>query len=252
MLVMPRLAAALMVVLLFAVPRFAAADDAHPYGRTPLTQKEKLRWNVVMGDGRLLANGEHWGEASAKFTEAIKLDPSPEAFLWKGYAEEQLGHLLIAKAIYAEAGTEAKTDNLPQFVKKSEAALALLAKKIPLIVLQLPTDVRSTVSIDGASIAVPPEGIEVNPGSRSLDVSAPGRESFHTRVKAEEGNVYRFDVVLKLLPLEPPAQPAPPLQGPRGCGACSVGSDAAALGPIALATIAALLLGVRRRARSRL
>ena len=243
-----RLAAAIVIAVLVAVPRFAAADDSHPYGRTPLSQKEKLRWNVIMREGKTFAEDEHWAEASSKFSEAIKLDPHPDAYLWKGYTEEKLGHLLIARALYSEAGNEAKTDELPQLVQKSEKALALLGKKIPLIVVHVPSDVRARVSIDGAPIAVPPEGIRVNPGSRSLDVSAPGRESFHTQVKAVEGQVYSFDAPLKLLP---PETPAPPVEGLRGCGACSVGDIGGAPVPGSLATLAAILLGARRRSKRR-
>jgi hypothetical protein len=252
---MHRLAAALLIACLVTVPRVAAADDIHPYGRTPLSQKEKLRWNVLMRAGKKFVDEEHWIEAAAKFSEAIKLDPHPEAFLWKGFAEEKLGHLTIAKAMYSEAWNEAKVDNLAQFVGRSEEALAELGKKIPLIVLRVPADVRATVSIDGASIVMPPEGADVNPGSRSVDVSAPGRQPFHVDVKAEEGQVYAFDVPLLLLApatKAPPAPPVlPPVEGPRGCGACSVGRAGEALSPSSLAALAAILLGEQRRRRRR-
>lgn len=244
-----RLVATLALAVLVAVPRFAAADDSHPYGRTPLSQKEKLRWNGIMRDAKKLAEDEHWTEASTKFSEAIKLDPHPDAYLWKGYTEERLGHLLIARALYAEAGNEAKTDELPQLVQKSEKALAQLGKKIPLIVVHLPADVRARIAIDGAPMPVAPEGVGVNPGSRSLDVSAPGRESFHIQVKAEEGKVYRFEPQLRLLP---PETPGLPVEGLRGCGACSVGDTDGALLPGSLATLAAILFGARRRSKRRM
>lgn len=248
---MHRLLATLSIAGLVTIPRLAAAGETNPYARTPLTQKEKVRWSVMMRDGKKLVDGERWLEASAKFLEAIKLHPHPEPYLWKGFAEEKLGHLTTARAMYSEAQSEAKLDNLTQFVAQSGEALAELGKKIPLIVVHVPAGVPATVSIDGASIVVPAEGAEVNPGSRSLDVSAPGRQPFHADVEAEEGQVYRFDV--PLLPVPPAVvetPPLPPVQGARGCGACSVGSAGEALSPSVLAALAALLLGERRRRRS--
>lgn len=246
---MRRLAAVSLIALVVAAPRRVAADESDPYGgHAPLSPKEKLRWNVIMRDGKALVDDEHWALATAKFSEAVKLDPRPEAYIWKGFTEEKLGHLTIAKAMYSQAWSEAKANDLPQLVKKSEEALILLGKKMPLIVVQLPVGVRARVSIDGASIAMTPEGIGVNPGSRSLDVSAPGRESFHIQVKAEEGQVYRFEAPLALLPPEPPA---PPVEGMRGCGACSVGSAGGELLPSFLATLAVLFIAKRRRSRRR-
>lgn len=61
-----RLAAALAMACLVAVPRLTAADESHPYGRTPLTQREKVRWSVLMRDGKKLVDGERWLEASEK------------------------------------------------------------------------------------------------------------------------------------------------------------------------------------------
>lgn len=252
MVFMHRLAAALLLAFLLAVPRLAAADESDPYGRTPLTQKEKLRWNVLMRDGKKLVEGERWSEASAKFTEAIKLESHPEAFLWKGFTEEKLGHLVVAKAIYAEAQSEAKRSKLPQTVAQAEEALAEIGKKIPRIVLRLPAGVQATVSIDGATIVVPAEGAEVNPGSRSVDVSAPGRQAFHVDVMTAEGQVYPLDVPLPLFPAPVADAPIPPVKGPRGCGPCSVGNAGGAEPlPLSLAALAALVLRERRRSRRR-
>lgn len=243
-----RLAAVSLIALVVAAPGHAAADESNSPGHPPLSPKEKLRWNVIMRDGKALVDEERWADAAAKFSEAIKLDPLPEAYLWKGYTEEKLGHLLKAKAMYSEAWNEAKANDLPQFARKSENALAQLGKRIPLIVLQLPAGIRARVSINAAIVAAPPEGIGVDPGSRSLDVSADGRESFHVQVKAEEGQIYRFAPPLELLPAD---APAPPVQGARGCGACSVGDTSGALSPSMLTAFAALLLGKRRRSRRR-
>jgi hypothetical protein len=245
---MHRLTVALLLASFVAAPRLAAADDSNPYGRTPLTQKEKLRWNLTMRDGKKLVEGERWVEASAKFTEAIRLDPDPEAFLWKGFSEEKLGHLVVAKAIYLEAQKEAKTDNLPQALAQAEEALSEIGKKIPRIVLRIPTGVQATVIIDGATIVPPAEGADVDPGARSVDVTATGRRPFHTEVKAEEGQVYPFNVPLALL-VDPSL--LPPVEGSRGCGPCSIESSDEALLPGALAALAALLVTERRRSRRR-
>jgi MYXO-CTERM domain-containing protein len=249
-----RLVGGLLIAFLVAAPRLAAADDSNPYGRTPLSQKEKLRWNVLMRDGKKLVEGEKWVEASAKFSEAIKLDPHPEPFLWKGFSEEKLGHLVVAKAIYAEAQTAAKNNHLTQETGQAEEALAEIAKKVPRIVLRLPDGVQATVSIDGATIAVTPEGADVNPGARSVDVSATAREPYHADVTAAEGEVYTLDVPLpRLAPevVKPAAPELPPVQGPRGCGPCSVGNAGDARSPLMLAALAALVLAERRRNKPR-
>jgi len=246
-----RLAAVVSIAVLVAAPCFAAADESHPPGRTALSQKEKLRWNLLMRDGKKFVDGEKWNEASAKFTEAIRLDPHPEPFLWKGFAEEKLGHLVVAKAIYTEALNQAKLDKLPESVGQAEQALTELGPKIPRIILHLPRDTPATVSIDGAILEMPLEGVEVNPGSRSVDVSSPGLQPFHADVKAEEGHVYKLAVpLLSLTPAaQEPTPPVPPVERPRGCGACTVSNPSGAPLPIALAALAALVLSERRRSR---
>lgn len=247
MVFMHRLAAVVSIALLVAVPRVAAADDP-PQGHAPLSQKEKLRWSVFMRDGKKLVEEEKWVSASMKFSEAIKLDPQPEAFLWKGFTQEKLGHLVVAKAIYAEARNQAKLEKLPQAVEQAEEALAEIRKKIPRVMVRLPAGVNATVSIDGATIVVPADGADLNPGLRSVDVSAPGRELFHAAMDAQEGKVYTLDAPLRPLTTEGEA-PTPPVEGQRGCGPCSVGTAGEAPLPISLAALAALLLSERRRSR---
>lgn len=244
-----RLAVAFLLASFVAAPRSAAADEDHPSGRTPLSQKEKLRWNVMMRDGKKLVEGEKWAEASVKFSEAIKLDPQPEPFLWKGFAEEKLGHLVVAKAIYAEALKVAKEGKLTQETGQAEEALAEITKKIPRIVVRIPAGVQATVILDSATITMPSEGADVDPGARAVDVTAPGREPYHADVTAAEGEVYNLDV-----PLPPSktdvASPPPPVEAPRGCGACAVGSTGDRPSPLVLAALAALALSERRRSRA--
>jgi uncharacterized protein HemY len=99
----------------------AAADDpGKPAAQTQLTPKEKLRKNVLVRDGEKLVQAEQWREASAKFQEALAIQPDPESFLWAGFTEDKLGNLMNARALYTRALTAAADAKLADWVERAE------------------------------------------------------------------------------------------------------------------------------------
>lgn len=199
----------LMVTVLFlslGVSRGVAAAGVpdKPAMQTPLTPREKLRRNALVRDGEKLVQAGQWREASAKFQEALAMQPDPESFLWAGFAEDKLGHLMQAKALYLRAHTAAADGKLSDWVERSEQALSELQKRMPRILVSLPAGVTGRLSIDEAEVDLHAEGVEVNPGKHSISVSAPGRLTYQTELAVEEAQSYT------LQPPSPKFAPPPP------------------------------------------
>lgn len=223
------------LALVFSSATAAADDPENPYGALPLTAREKLQKSVLVRDGKKAAEAGQWNDASIKFGEALAMQSDPESLLYKGWAEDKLGHLLSAKASYARAHTEAVEAKLPEWVERSQQVLDDLHTRIPRIVIQMPAGVVGAVYLDSVAVPASPEGFEVDPGKRQIVVRVPGRFSYQTEVNAREGEVFTVkpELPVQALPISP--APAVVLE-PKARGSAE--------GPIALMLTGALVGGI--------
>lgn len=191
-----------------AAPDDAAADAA---ARKPAEPQWKidLHREALYREGQALIQQGRFQEALDKLREVNQIRSHPRVLLWMGFPEEQLGHLLKAKAIYTQAQKDAQAAKLKSEEQDAERALAALAPKIPRLVIHLALREGAEVSLDAAKVPFQKEGWEVDPGKHTVAVSWPKRPPFQAEVIAKVGEVSTVDVVVpeetqapKLLPLK--------------------------------------------------
>jgi hypothetical protein len=210
-----------------AAPVAAAPDDASAdtAARKPAEPQWKidLRREALYREGQVLIQQGRFQEALDKLREVNQIRSHPRVLLWMGFPEEQLGHLLKAKAIYTQAQQDAQAAKLKSEEQDAERALAALAPKIPRLVIHLALREGAEVSLDSAKVPFQKEGWEVDPGKHAVSVSWPKRPPFQTEVIAKVGEVSTVNVVVpeeKQAPKPPPKPPAPVVEtassGPPG------------------------------------
>lgn len=225
-------------------PKPAAPDD--PYTEPPprpLTRPEKLKRDALFREGKVLITQEKWREAAEKLREGLRMQSDAEMLLWLGYAEEQLDKFVTAKKHYTQARAEATAAKLTEIEQRASAALEAVNKSLPRIKLKLPEGTTVMVYLDEVVVKFWGEGLEVDPGTRTLQVTSPGRKDFRTQVILRPGEVQTVEV---LLPLTAPPPSVPTVPPPKGCGCRTVGEAPEGAG--AMLALGALGLLRRRRA----
>lgn len=228
-------------------PSAGSADDPYEDGpaQRPLTREEKARRKALVDEGMKLIEKEKWKEASEKLHAAANLQVDAELLVWRGYAENNLGKLVHARRLYDLARTQAKREKRGDVETRAKQSIEALDKVLPRMMLKLPGEVPVTVYVDDAKVRYLSEGIAVDPGSHTLQVTAEGRQEYRSRVLIREGEAQTIEVLLpRITAIEPEVPKVPPSSG---CSCTSPGGDASrATGLLPLG-----LLGLVFRRRSR-
>jgi hypothetical protein len=223
--------------------------DVAAASRRPVSEKER---HALVENGKRLTRDGQYPEALEVFREAIAVRPDPRVLLWMGYAQEQTGALLDARASYLEAKSVAHAGKLAAEERSSDQALTDIAAKIPRITIKLSSGVEAKVWIDDNEIQPSGEGAEVDPGAHRVVARAPGRRPYSLAVVAKAGEVSVVEPILTRIP-PPPPEPPPPLLAEKvtsrsRAGVLVVGSVATGVA-LAMGTGFAVASEVKRRER---
>jgi hypothetical protein len=177
--------------------------------RRPVSEKERL---ALVEKGKNLTRDGHYPEAIVELREALAARPDPKVLLWLGYAQEQTGTLLEARASYLEAKSVAHAGKLAGEERNADQALLDIAAKIPRIVVKLSPGVEATIWVDGKLLERAPDGVEVDPGAHRVLASSPGKLPYKASIVAMLGEVQVVEPTLTSVPPPPPELPpaAPP------------------------------------------
>jgi tetratricopeptide (TPR) repeat protein len=250
------LAAAGVSLFVLSSPTLARADDpppppAAPKKAGPPAQPWKLKQQrqALFVEGQKLIEQGQPREALEKLLQVEELGPHPRVLLWIALAEEQLGHLLKARAIYTQAQANAREEKLADVEQDATKALDDIAPKIPHIAVHVtPPSETVIVTLDSVNVALVNGHLDVEPGKHVVLVSAPGRVSYHAEVELKAGEE---KVVEASLPGDaPPPPPPPPPQPPGGgCAGCGGGGGGGNPGTVAFAAMALWVVRKGRRRR---
>jgi len=220
--------AALLVTFAASVPAAAGSPEAGvghsgkkaPTGAEP-EWKVRQRVEVITGEGKKLAKQGQWAEALEKFHEAAALRTTAKLLLLTGLAEENLGHLLEAKALYTRAQHDAQEAKLAGEEEIATQALSDLGPKIPHVVIRVvPPGVGAEASLDGTPLTAGSDAIPVDPGPHTVVVTAAGCEPYRKDILLERGAGLVVDAVLHC----PPPPPVKPLSPPPRTDAIVLGA----------------------------
>lgn len=162
-------------------------------------------------EGRALAKEGKYAEACAKFEKSLELDRAPGTLLNYADCHEHLGHLALAWRLFDEVARVSEAENNVDRAKFARDRARAVMERAGTVVLRLaaPRPSGLAVSIAGREVEPAAELREVvDPGDVTVEVTAPGRESFTTTGRAEPGR----ELVIEVPPLEPVARGALPPQ----------------------------------------
>ena len=200
-----RMAASWIVVAYLLVPVVARADDNVAKGDALFEEAKRLE-----SEGKLT-------ESCAKFHESLSYNPHAIGTLLNvAVCEEKLGKIASALSHFTEARDRAREGNLEQHRKVAEEHIAALTPDVPHMTITLTEALPETKLLvdDHAVLVEDAANLAVDPGLRTIVVTAPDRVPYETKVSIDKGE--RKAVTIPKL--------APPVKNIRRIVAVGVGA----------------------------
>lgn len=200
---------------------------------------DKAAADALFAEGRKLLQDKKYDEACPKFAESYKLSVRLGTLLNLATCHEEQGKTASAWAEFNEALALAKRDKDKKREKYAREHADKLEKRLARISFVLPDSAKdATLRLDGREIGAGARGtpLPIDPGTHEIEVTAPGKKAWSTRVevKDEAGTlpVTVPELEAESAPSEAPAAP-PPLEGRPPTPARSTGGSST-LGWVAL------------------
>lgn len=221
----PRAAALVAAAAALALaPRPAAADD-----------------NVEKADA-LFAEGVRLRDsnlelACAKFGESLQLNPQAIGVLLNvAMCDERHGRVASAVRRYRETRERAREQSFPEYLKAADAKLEALTPLVPYLTIRFeePPAPQTKVVVDDQVVPLSALGdLPLDPGERTVVVSAPGRIAFERKLTLATSEHRELSI--------------PPLQRPSSSARPTIGKITLAAGGAAVATSVVLGFIAHRR-----
>lgn len=233
----PLLAAAALSAVLSLLASGAAAQPAPSAQDIALAEK-------AFEEGIALAQAGNCKEAIVKLELSQKIDPASGTALNLGKCYEMLGRTASAYGAYSQSAGLARVKVNEKIRGEAEERMKALAPGLSNLefrtAMQAAAPEGLTIAIDGKPIAAGALGVAlpVDPGEREIEVTAPGKKAWKTRVMvaAKAGTTA---VEIPALETAPVVGNAPASEPPRA--GMSGGAMAATIG---LAGVGVVALGV--------
>lgn len=164
-----------------AVPTPATRDDDE--------QIRMAKADAIFEEGRTLLEAGKDSDACAKFDQSLQLNPNAiGALLNVARCRENAGKVATAARLFTEARDRAEELHSDAHKQAAEDHLATLVPRLPHLHLEFAEDptVDTRLVIDNASVPIGSSDIPLDPGTRTIIVSQPGRVSYETKVVAKE------------------------------------------------------------------
>lgn len=165
------------LAILGAVPGTAAADA------------DTDKADALFKEGRALFDTD-LPAACAKFQESLKYNSQAIGTLLNvALCDEKQGRIASAVARFTEARDRAKEGNMPEQLAAAQEHLDALAARVPHLSIILAEELPDTkVVIDDKLVKLSAiANLPVDPGERLVEVSAPGRLPYQTKVTVTAG-----------------------------------------------------------------
>jgi hypothetical protein len=197
------LPAVLVLAVLTASPHAFAQDD-------------KAAAEVLFDEAKKLMAAKRYSEACPKFADSERLDPGVGTLLNLGLCYKQLGQTASAWSAYREAASLARSEGQNDREELARQEATALEPQLTKLVIEVPPEVARiaglTIKRDGGDV---PSGLwgvpaPVDPGTRSIDVTAPNKKPLHLEANARGAGATSKVVIPVLEDGPPPVAAAAP------------------------------------------
>jgi tetratricopeptide (TPR) repeat protein len=145
---------------------------------------------LMFEEGQKLKAENKLQEACAKFDEALALNPNAVGTILNvALCDEQAGKVASAAKLFAEARDRAREQNLDEHRKAAEDHYNKLEPRLPHLAIafaEAPTAETKLVIDDQIVPISTASDIPIDPGSRKIVVTAPGRVAYETKIDIVE------------------------------------------------------------------
>lgn len=151
---------------------------------------DKLEADKLFQEGRALLEQGKRTDACAKFDLSFRKDPrAVGTMLNLGLCAEEAGQIATAVRYYSEARDRAHDQSLAEHQEAAERKIALLAPRVPHLSITLPRNAPDAKVIVDQIVLAPDQlrDVQVDPGERSVVVTAPGKLPFEKKLTLAEG-----------------------------------------------------------------
>lgn len=165
-----------------------AALAAAPQARA---QNDKAAAEALFDDAKKLMEAKRYPEACKKFADSQKLDPGVGTLLNLGRCYKENGQTASAWSTYREAASQARAEQQSDREDLARDEAAQLEPRLTKLVIEVSPPAAALQGLeikrDGAAV---PQGLwgvpaPVDPGVRSIDVTAPGKKPIHLEARTE-------------------------------------------------------------------
>jgi serine/threonine-protein kinase len=185
-----------------------AALAASPHA---FAQNDKAAAEALFDDAKRLMDAKRYPEACKKFADSQKLDPGVGTLLNLGRCYKENGQTASAWSTYREAASQARAESQADREALAREEALALEPRLTKLVIEVNADTAAIAGLeikrDGAAV---PQGLwgvpaPVDPGVRSIDVTAPGKKPLHLDARTEGAGATARIVIPPLEDGPPPA-----------------------------------------------
>lgn len=154
---------------------------------------DKAAAEALFDQGVKLMRSNTFTEACPKLEESQRIDPAVGTLLYLGECYERVGKVASAWATFREAASLATNSNQPDRARVASARAQELEPKLSRLAVELAPDVSKlqgvVVKRNGQKLEPTLYGtpLPVDPAEYTIEVSAPGYETWSTPIKVEAG-----------------------------------------------------------------
>jgi hypothetical protein len=194
------------------VAAVVALAASTPAGASGQGTTDPAAAEALFKQARQLMSASNYAEACPKLAESQRLDPGTGTLLNLATCYEKNGQVASAWATYKSAATAAQNANELDRARLARSRAAALEAKLSTLTIVVPASADRpdlSVSRDGEPVGRPAWGtpIPVDPGSHSVQASAPGRRSWQGQAQVE-GAAAKVSIEVPALEPETAATPA--------------------------------------------
>jgi PEGA domain len=150
--------------------------------------------------GQVLEKKKSWDEARVAYERALELKDSADTRIRLARVEDKLGHLKAAKAQLDQALQATKISYGSKM--KAQALLRSIDKRMPSLVLELPSGFKGKVDVDDEEVDAS-SPVPVDPGSHTVHVRGEGYKPYKETVEVSEKEKKNLTVLLSERAPEP-------------------------------------------------
>lgn len=211
---------------------------------------DKAVAEALFDDAKRLFLKKEFAEACPRFERSQRLDPGIGTLLFLGDCYENLGRSASAWATFREAAGAAKVAGQADREQIARGRASILEPKLFRLMLKVSAADTPGLTVKRNQVDVPKEAwslpIPVDPGASTIEVTAPGRKPWSTRIGIPQGAGEQTVIVPALgegaaataPPPPPPSPPAPVGTNPgRGQQIAGLAIGAAGLGGVIVGMI---------------